>query len=103
MHVNSNIVYETCSETVGENYNSNPKGSYWILPLLNKASVRILIYSGDQDAAVSIQETLDTLKLMNLKQLSGWTPWADGDKKVAGWTIEYDILTLNVIRAAGHV
>ena len=66
MHITSDTVFETCKDI---NYVRNPKGSYALLKNINEAKVRILVYSGDQDAAVSIQETLDTFRLLNLKTL----------------------------------
>lgn len=60
-----------CNMVINENYDRSVLGSYWILPILHKAGVKILLYSGDQDAAVSIQETLDSIAYMNLTETTG--------------------------------
>lgn len=59
-------IWEMCNMNINSIFDISPLGSHWILPILNKAGVKILIYSGDQDAAVSVQETMASLDLMNL-------------------------------------
>ena len=55
------------------------------------------------DASVSIQETLNSLSFMNLIEEKEWGPVADSTNAIYGWTVEYDLLDLLIVRAAGLV
>jgi serine carboxypeptidase-like clade 2 len=100
-----------CDDYINNNYKSDPVGSYVLLPILKQAGVKILVYSGDQDAAVSIENTLASLAKLKLKETASiqsfysieWTPVADEETVVIGWLVKYDILDLMVVRGAGHV
>jgi hypothetical protein len=48
------------------------------------------------------------LKIPGIQEVKGWTPYRNthpGDLKdqLVGWTVEYNMLSFYVIRAAGHV
>lgn len=60
------IVWGMCDSYINKNYQSDPTGSYTLLSDLKKNGVNILIYSGDQDAAVSVENTIQSLKLLKL-------------------------------------
>jgi hypothetical protein len=112
LHITPTTVqWVLCNDDINKNYQSDPVGSYAVLPVLKAAGVRILIYSGDQDAAVSVENTLASIVKMKIKETArkqffhclAWTPVADETKLVTGWLTKYDILDFFVVRAAGHV
>lgn len=48
------------------------------------------------------------MKIPGIQEVKGWTPYRNthpGDLKdqLVGWTVEYNMLSFYVIRAAGHV
>lgn len=60
LHVGT-VEWEACNMKINQKYNVNPEGSYKILPYLYENGLKVLIYSGDQDVAVSVVETEDSL------------------------------------------
>jgi len=57
LHVDPATTWAGCSGPIYDQYVKNPEGSYQILPELFLAGKKILLYSGDQDLAVSMVET----------------------------------------------
>lgn len=57
---NETLQWTTCSEVL--NYTVNPEGSYYIYPILIKAGLKVLVYSGDADAIVPITGTVAWIK-----------------------------------------
>ncbi|CAG9333705.1 unnamed protein product [Blepharisma stoltei] len=77
-------------------------GSYYTYPFLIRAGLRILIYSGDVDGAVSF---IGTREWINNLQLDVKTPYSSWyvDEQVAGYFIEYEGLTFVTVKGAGHM
>ncbi|KFK33957.1 hypothetical protein AALP_AA5G083800 [Arabis alpina] len=76
-----------------------------MLPILHELmenGVRIFIYSGDVDSAVSVTATMSTLKKMNLTVENEWHPWFT-EREVGGYTEKYKSnFTFATVRGAGH-
>lgn len=73
LHVNTATKWEGCNLNINRKYTVNKKGSHLILPELYQAGLKILIYSGDQDAAVSTVETQDSLlRVEGLTETKAW-------------------------------
>jgi len=75
---------------------------------LFKAGLRILLYSGDNDAGVPYLNTQSALQQLNLTVINEWRPWqiaesgTDDDGQVGGYVTEYTDLTFTTIRGAGQ-
>ncbi|CAD8154819.1 unnamed protein product [Paramecium pentaurelia] len=108
LHVDMDTVWTGCSDPVYLQYTKS-EGSYLILPELFQAGIKILLYSGDQDLAVSMVETYESIKqIPGVKEIKGWTPYLNihpGKLKdqLAGWIVEYNYFRFQVIRGAGHM
>jgi len=69
----------------------------------NAASLKILIYSGDIDAIVSVTGTRNWVGNLGLPIKEKWRPWMDAEKQVGGYTIKYSGLTFASVRGSGHM
>ncbi|CAD8101495.1 unnamed protein product [Paramecium primaurelia] len=96
--------WSACSQEVNKAYNISNNGSYQILPLLSQSGIKILIYSGDQDAVISVVETEQSINMIpGIQELDSWTPWGNTDKDLAGWITQYNYLKFIVVKGAGHM
>ncbi|CAD8123463.1 unnamed protein product [Paramecium sonneborni] len=96
--------WSACSKDIFFKYTMNKEGSYKILPYLNKLGIRILIYSGDQDAIVSVVDTEQALLMIpDIQQIGSRTPWGNKNLDLAGWSTNYNFLKFVVVRGAGHM
>jgi len=102
LHVKEDIKWEFCSEEIGRNYTSYDRGSLYLYPDLISAKYRILIYSGDADAAVPTLGTLRWIKNLQLPEVNPWRSWSL-NKEVAGYTVNYQGLSFVTFKGAGHV
>jgi len=81
----------------------------WYKKVLPTTGLKVLIFSGDVDAAVFTSWTLDWVDGLNLQTSSGWRPWTlNGQQETAGHVQEYRMdsgktFTLATIRGAGHM
>ncbi|KAK4481655.1 hypothetical protein RD792_012562 [Penstemon davidsonii] len=98
---NSPLKWETCSDTVNENWNDSPKSVLNIFRELIHAELRIWIFSGDTDAVIPVTSTRYSIDSLKLPTTSPWRAWYD-DGQVGGWTQEYEGLTFVTVRGAGH-
>ena len=108
-HISNSITYdwEVCTNL---NYTIDYKlGSYYTYPILVNAGYRILIYSGDTDAAVPINGSKKWIKKLvdaqNMNITNPWREWnLDNDYQVAGFTINYEKdFSFTSIRGTGHM
>jgi len=95
--------WKDCNLEINSRYKRNPSGSINILPLLKKNKIRVLIYSGDTDAAVSELDTIESLKTLKYNVLEWWRPWFITMDQIGGYITVYDGLTLSTVRGAGHM
>ena len=103
LHVKEDITWDMCSDPINFNYEKDiEKGSIYLYPKLLIANLRILIYSGDTDAAVPINGTLNWIKNLNLPITSPWRSWFV-NKDVAGYTIDYLGLKFVSVKGVGHM
>ncbi|CAD8165231.1 unnamed protein product [Paramecium octaurelia] len=96
--------WSACNMEINQAYTISKSGSYQILPFLSQSGVRILIYSGDQDAIVSVVDTERSINMIpGIQELDSWTPWGNTDLDLAGWITQYNYLKFVVVRGAGHM
>ncbi|GER42200.1 serine carboxypeptidase [Striga asiatica] len=97
--------WSECSKTVNSNWTGT---AITILPIIKKLiakDVRVWIYSGDVDSAVSVTSTKLSLNKINASIQVPWYPWHTyGDDEVAGYAVGYKKhLTFATVRASGHL
>nr|XP_016463742.1 PREDICTED: serine carboxypeptidase-like 26 isoform X1 [Nicotiana tabacum] len=102
LHANlTNLPYlwNPCSNL---DWKDTPATMFPIYKRLIASGLRILLYSGDVDAVVSVTSTRYSLSAMNLKVIKPWRPWLDDTQEVAGYMVVYDGLAFATVRGAGH-
>jgi len=75
-----------------------------VLPIYRQliaSGLRILVFSGDQDARVPVTSTELSIDELKLPIQTPWYPWVNGDE-VGGYTVIYKGLTFATVRGAGH-
>jgi len=75
-----------------------------VLPIYRQliaSGLRILVFSGDQDARVPVTSTERAIDKLKLPIDTPWYPWVNGDE-VGGYTVIYKGLTFATVRGAGH-
>ncbi|KAJ3695432.1 hypothetical protein LUZ60_000809 [Juncus effusus] len=107
LHVNkivANSTWETCSNTVNENWKDSERSVLHIYKELIQHGLRIWMFSGDTDTVIPVTATRYNVDSLNLTTVSPWHPWYDddGDGQVGGWTQVYEGLTFVSVRGAGH-
>jgi serine carboxypeptidase-like clade II len=84
--------------------------AYWIYPYFLTHGYRVLVYSGDLDAAVPITDTLtwltDLEKELNLKTTTPWGPWfmpgeIPNEPQAVGNVWQFSNVTFVSIKGAG--
>lgn len=104
LNVRTDLEWGMCSDDVGQHYDvDQEKGSYYLYPkLLGK--IRILIYSGDTDAAVPVNGTQKWISNLKLNVKKPWRSWRiDNPNAVAGYITEYEGLTFVTVKGTGHM
>ncbi|VVA99187.1 unnamed protein product [Arabis nemorensis] len=107
MHANTTKLsypWRQCMDNTGMYYNSTDL-DVSMLPTLHELmgkGIRILVYSGDLDAMVSVTSTMHVLEKLNLTVEKTWRPWFSG-REMGGYTEEYKgNFTYATVRGAGH-
>ncbi|CAA3008873.1 serine carboxypeptidase-like 26 [Olea europaea subsp. europaea] len=93
--------WELCSVVINS-WKDSPSTMFPIYRRLMASGLRILLYSGDVDAVVSVTGTRYSIASLNLKVIKPWRPWMDKTDEVAGYQVVYDGLTFATVRGAGH-
>jgi serine carboxypeptidase-like clade II len=103
---NPPVAWAECSSTVS--YNTNDTQSsvlYAYKYFIENTTMRILIYSGDNDAIVPTTGTRRWIRVLNrpiVNDVHQW--WVDTNgPQVGGWATKYDRLTFTTVRDAGHM
>lgn len=52
-------------------------------------NISVYIYSGDADGVVTVTETIESLKLLNLRLVEDWRPWFVSGQQVGGYVTKY--------------
>nr|AIG55831.1 secreted protein [Achlya hypogyna] len=102
LNITDNVVWEPCSDAVGDLYES----STTVLPKYKNilaANLSVLIYSGDADAVVDFIGTQRWIGSLNLSITDEWHAWYGPDLQLAGYTQGYDGLTFTTVKGAGHM
>ncbi|XP_071722918.1 serine carboxypeptidase-like 45 [Rutidosis leptorrhynchoides] len=102
--------WTACSEDVGNSYAITDQLTSMtdIIASLVKSGIRVLLYSGDQDAVLSFMGTRavarNTARNLNLRTNKEQTVWLDDTNQAGGWGVAYssDFIFVTV-RGAGHV
>merc|ERR1712070_1202199 len=72
--------------------------------LKNESSIRMLHYSGDQDASVPTIGTERWINAMNWTTTKDWGPYFLADNQVAGYYQQFEgNLSLATVHGAGHM
>jgi carboxypeptidase C (cathepsin A) len=104
LNVNVKLNWEMCSSRIGKSYiRDKTQGSYYLYPKLINSGMKILIYSGDTDAAVPFNGTQQWISNLRLPILSAWRSWRVDQDNLAGYRTIYDGLTFVVVKGTGHV
>ncbi|XP_050883539.1 serine carboxypeptidase-like 45 [Lathyrus oleraceus] len=99
-------VWSTCSGVLVYDFQNLENPTIYLLGTLVKAGVRVLAYSGDQDAVIPFIATESLIyglaRDLGLNITRHHEAWFQGGQ-VAGWTQVYgNILTFATVRGAGH-
>jgi len=101
LHVDPKTTFAICNLTINENYVRTPEGSIAKYKQLMNGNYKILIYSGDTDAAVPYTSTIDWIENLNLGVKEAWRPYYIKDQ-VIGFVTEYNGLTFATVKGVGH-
>jgi serine carboxypeptidase-like clade I len=104
LHVDVNIQFSFCNDTVHERYIWPEIGSVLLYPELLNAGLRVQFYSGDTDMAVPYtgsQKWIDNLKM---DVLTPYRDWSIKTGVTAGYVVEYKTgFTFVTIKGVGHM
>jgi carboxypeptidase C (cathepsin A) len=104
LNVDISLKWEMCSTKVSEHYKlDRSKGSFYLYPKLLNSNIKILIYSGDTDAAVPYNGTQQWITNLKLPIISGWASWKVDDDNIAGFRSIYKGLTFVTVKGTGHM
>ena len=105
LHITTKQKWHICSVTVSKRYERADIGSIWTYPILIKAGLKILIYSGDTDGIVPFNGNQLWIRDLKLGIKEAWRSWrVDNDKNnVAGYVVKYEGLTFCIIKGTGHM
>ena len=108
LHVTAPMAYpewEPCSPVVNYNFTDTIHSVLYIYEELMNTDIKILVFSGDQDAIVPFTGTRKWLKALNrsiVNDVHQWFSDTNGEQ-VGGWAVQYDRLTFTTVRDAGHM
>ncbi|KAF0720362.1 Aste57867_373 [Aphanomyces stellatus] len=98
------IQWDECSNVVTKRYKRSAT-SLDKYPIILKAGLKALIYSGDADAVVPFMGTQRWLANdgLNLTVTLPWKSWLGPNKQLAGYGEVYGNITFKTIKGAGHM
>lgn len=102
LHVDPNIEFLVCNETVDQAYSNVRKDSVDNYVELMADGYKVLIYNGDTDSVVPYTTTLNWIQNLNLGVVNAWRPWYIGDQ-VRGFVQEFKGMTYATVKGAGHM
>jgi len=103
-NVRSDLKWEMCNDAIGERYQRSKEASFFLYPKLIDSKLKILIFSGDTDAAVPVNGTQKWISNLNLEVKSKWRSWrVDQNSPVAGYRTVYEGLTFVSVMGTGHM
>ncbi|CAN0836968.1 Serine carboxypeptidase-like 45 [Linum grandiflorum] len=101
--------WNSCSYVVNYDYDNLEIPTIGVVGSLVDSGIRVLVYSGDQDAVLPFIGTRVLVnrlaKKMRLNSTVSYKSWFDDDKQVGGWTQVYgeNKLEFATIRGASHL
>ncbi|RWR90011.1 Serine carboxypeptidase-like protein 40 [Cinnamomum micranthum f. kanehirae] len=93
-------VFGMCQNS-GLPWNDSPTTILPIIQQLMASNIRVWIYSGDVDSAVSVTSTRYSINTMNLSIETPWYPWY-AQQEVGGYAVGYQGLAFVTVRFSGH-
>ena len=97
------IQWAECSSTVQYSFESVATS---VVPVLQKlfdnADFHALVYSGDVDAIVPFDGTMNWIATLNRSVIQPWRVWLDQENQAGGFVTVYDGFTFATVRNAGH-
>jgi pimeloyl-ACP methyl ester carboxylesterase len=106
LNVNNSQVWRMCA-VAGEStfsYTIGANASQWAYEALKDEPVRMLHYSGDQDASVPTIGTERWINALKWNTTKPWGPFMLADNQVAGYYQKFDgDLSLVTVHGAGHM
>ena len=95
------------NECGGPNYRSSSSSMIpYYLDFLANSTLKMLIYSGDQDTVIPFMGTEQWVIDLNQTNLNFWGPWYSdwsGTNQVAGYWINFDKIWYCTVKGAGHM
>jgi serine carboxypeptidase-like clade 2 len=89
------------------NYEVDQGAVFNILPMLIKEGLKIIYYSGDQDAIVPLEGTMywfqEYRKQFGAPIKKSWRPWVTASQNISGMLWQLEGLTLATVIGAGHM
>jgi len=106
IHANTALGYswQECSDIVNysEEDGDDYMESYYLRLLDLQPTIKMLVYSGDDDAVCSTAGTQHWIYGLGLTVTRPWTPWYLNEQ-VGGYVVHFDGLTFMTIHSAGHM
>lgn len=100
LHVETSITWGGCSPI---NYFMADIGTLYIYPQLINSHLKIWLYSGDVDAIVPTNGTLEWTNKLGMNISNDWRPWRLTNDYISGFVIDYEGLSLVTVRGTGHM
>lgn len=95
--------WDFCNDTINESYIRNMEyGSVYAYPYLMAFHIKILIFTGDCDAAVPFTGTREWIASLNLTSKVDYAPWYYNNQ-LAGFSQQFNGLQFVTVRGAGHM
>jgi len=105
IHVNGAVVWEDCSDYVGNNYNLSDVLAP-MMPvyqqLINNSKIDILVYSGDDDSVCSTLGSQQWIWTLGYNVTRAWAPW-QVEGQVAGYLVMFQGFSFSTVHGAGHM
>lgn len=102
LNVDASIQFSMCSTQLS--YQRDPAGSIKIITnKILKSKYKIVIYSGDSDAAIPFTGTRAWINNLRLKVKTPTARWRVNNDKVSGTITEYDGLSFITVMGVGHM
>jgi len=106
IHVNGAVVWADCSDAVGNLYNLTdvlaPMMPVYKQLIDSGSKLKILVYSGDDDAVCSSLGTQQWIWNLGYPVTRAWTDWKV-DGQVAGFLVQFQGFSFTTIHGAGHM
>ncbi|XP_073120272.1 serine carboxypeptidase 1-like [Henckelia pumila] len=93
--------WSNCNGYVGNHWQDIPVTVLPVIKELMASGIRVWIYSGDTDRAVTVTTTRYSLSKLGSLVKTPWYPWYSLGE-VGGYVVEYQNITFVTVRGSGH-